>query len=114
MAGLGLGLLWLHVSAGFGPALSSRTLPASHPGRKKRARDKAGRLASVMEGREGRDEFGARSSRKKQKTGSKSEREKQRAKQMPIAARISQLRNRAAANKARRNPKHFKGHMRGK
>jgi hypothetical protein len=89
-------------------------LPNDHAGRKKRARDKAGRIASVLEGREGREEFGSRSSRKKQKTGSKSEREKQRAKQMPIAARIHQLRNRATQAKQRRNPKHFKGHIRGK
>ena len=67
-----------------------------------------------MEGREGREEFGPRASRKKQKTGSKSEREKQRAKQMPIAARIQQLHNRSANTKQRRNPKHFKGHVRGK
>lgn len=71
-------------------------------------------MASVLEGREGREEFGSRASRKKQKTGSRSEREKQRSKQMPIAARIAQLRNRAASSKARRNPKHFKGHVRGR
>lgn len=67
-----------------------------------------------MEGREGREEFGSRASRKKQKTGSRSEREKQRAKQMPIAARIQQVRNRMEGAKKRRNPKHFKGHVRGK
>jgi hypothetical protein len=67
-----------------------------------------------MEGREGRDEFGSRAARKKQKTGSRSEREKQRAKAMPIAARIAQVRNRAANAKQRRNPKHFKGHVRGR
>ena len=83
-------------------------------GRKKRARDKAGRMASVLEGRADREEYGARAARKKQKTGSRSEREKQRSKQMPIAARIQQLRNRSTANKMRRNPKHFKGHVRGK
>lgn len=88
--------------------------PDQLAGRKKRARDKEGRLASIMEGREGREEFGSRASRKKQKTGSKSEREKQRSKQMPIAARIQQVRNRAANNRMRRNPKHFKGHVRGK
>ncbi|GBF96025.1 hypothetical protein Rsub_08840 [Raphidocelis subcapitata] len=104
----------LAIEAARAGANEAAVAPDELAGRKKRARDKAGRLASVLEGREGREEFGSRSSRKKQKTGSKSEREKQRAKQMPIAARIAQLRNRAASNKARRSPKNFKGHIRGR
>ena len=96
------------------PPTNNATTQHESAGRKKRARDKAGRIASIMEGREGREEFGSKSSRKKQKTGSRSEREKQRAKQMPIAARIAQLRNRSTQAKQRNNPKHFKGHVRGK
>ncbi len=50
------------------------------PGKHKARKDKAERLAKVMEGREGRDKFGARSSLKKKKTAGFSEREKQRRK----------------------------------
>ena len=71
-------------------------------------------MASVLAGREGREEFGARSKLKKQKTGGFSEREKQRKKSMPIAARIQQLRNRAVKSRQKNNPRHHKGHVRGK
>jgi protein SDA1 len=80
----------------------------------KKRKDKAERLASVMKGREGREAFGARASLKKKKTGGMSEREKQRKKALPVAARIQQLRNRATKSRQKNNPRHFKGHVRGK
>jgi protein SDA1 len=83
-------------------------------GRHKKRADKEERLASVMAWREGREAFGARSKLKKQKTGGLSERQKQRSKAMPIAARLQQLKNRSAAARNRSNPRHFKGHVRKK
>lgn len=51
---------------------------------------------------------------KKSKTGGLSERQKQRKKAMPMAARKKQLKNRAANSKgARRKTKDFKGKARG-
>jgi protein SDA1 len=70
-------------------------------------------MATVLAGREGRDKFGASSSRKKDKTGGLSEREKQRRKAMPLAARLSQLKRRSENNRRKNNPKNFKGHVRG-
>ena len=79
-------------------------------GRHKYRQDKEERLASIMSGREDREQFGAASGRKKKKTGGLSEREKQRKKSMPIAARLSQLKRRSttAAAKAKCT-KNFKG-----
>ncbi|GLC55364.1 hypothetical protein PLESTB_000976900 [Pleodorina starrii] len=82
-------------------------------GRHKARKDKAARLASVLEGREGREKFGARSSLKKKKTAGLSEREKQRKKVMPMAARVAQIRRRNAAARGRGRGKNFKGHVRG-
>lgn len=82
-------------------------------GRHKARQDKEARLASVLEGREGRAKFGAASGMKKKKTGGLSEREKQRKKQMPIAARIAQLRNRHTKNKNKHVRGNFRGHVRG-
>ena len=70
-------------------------------------------MASVMAGREGRAKFSGSLGLKKNKTGGLSEKEKQRKKAMPIAARINQLRRRVTENKIKRNPKNFKGHVRG-
>lgn len=64
-----------------------------------------------MEGREGREAFGARSKIKKKKQAGLSEREKQRKKSMPIAARIQQLKNRSTKARNKSNPRHFKGHV---
>jgi protein SDA1 len=84
-----------------------------HAGKRKRAHDKEARLATVLAGREGRDKFGAASGKKKGKTGGLSEREKQRRKAMPLAARLSQLKRRSDTNRRKNNPKNFKGHVRG-
>jgi len=65
------------------------TLEGAH--RKKRAL-KEERLARVMEGREGRDEFGASSARHKKKTGGMSNREKDKKKNLPLAARLKKVR----------------------
>jgi protein SDA1 len=81
-------------------------------GRHKKRKNKEERLASVMEGREGREAFGSRTGIKKKKQGGLSEREKQRSKSMPIAARIQQLRNRSVKARNKSNPRHFKGHVR--
>jgi len=80
--------------------------------RKKRAHDKEARLATVLAGREGRS-FGSSTGMKKSKTGGLSERQKQRKKAMPMAARMKQLSNRRSNSKAsRRKSKDFKGHQR--
>lgn len=82
-------------------------------GKHKARKDKEARLASVLEGREGREKFGARSSLKKKKTAGLSEREKQRRKAMPMAARVQQIRRRNAAARGKKMGKNFKGHVRG-
>jgi protein SDA1 len=89
-----------------------RVDPASLEGRVKRRKDKAERLESVLAGREGR-EFGSRASLKKLKTGGLSERQKQKNKALPSAARTAQLRRRADEGRRRKSAKNFKGHVRG-
>jgi hypothetical protein len=79
------------------------------PGKHKRRKDKEERLAAVREGRVGREEFGSSIARKKRKAGGLSEREKQKRKQLPIAARKQQLKRRFEEERGRRNPKNFKG-----
>ena len=84
------------------------------PGRHKRRKDKAERLESVMAGREGREKYGSSISRKKQKTGGLTEREKQKRKSMPMAARVHQVQKRTIfAKKLRACKKNFKGHAGG-
>ena len=61
-------------------------------GQHKHHSDKAERMSSVMEGREGRD-FGSSVARKKKKVGGLSNREKTKKKSLPIAARQSQVRS---------------------
>ncbi|WIA37864.1 hypothetical protein OEZ86_014713 [Tetradesmus obliquus] len=93
--------------------LSDATVAADNlTGRHKKRKNKEERLASVMAGREGREAFGSRTGIKKKKQGGLSEREKQRSKSMPIAARIQQLRNRSVKARNKSNPRHFKGHVR--
>lgn len=67
--------------------------PAALLGKHKARKDKAERLASVMEGRKDRD-FGAASGRRKQKSGGTSNKEKAKRKAMPQAARAQQIRKR--------------------
>ena len=62
-------------------------------------------------GRVGR-EFGSKASLKKAKTGGMSNREKERRKRLPIAARGSQVRKRMDRTKQKSRPKNFKGHVR--
>jgi protein SDA1 len=87
--------------------------PSSLEGRVKRRKDKRERLESVLAGREGRGEFGSRASRKKDKTGGLSERQKQKKKALPLAARAAQLQRRRTDNRKRKSAKNFKGHVRG-
>ncbi|GFH22547.1 protein SDA1, partial [Haematococcus lacustris] len=91
----------------------AKVTAGSLEGKRKRAHDKEARLASVMAGREGRDKFGSSSAAKKAKTGGLSERQKQRKKDMPLAARFSQLQRRADTAKRNYSKKNFKGHVRG-
>lgn len=93
-------------------AALTTSCPPANAARKKRAHDKESRLSTVMAGREGRS-FGASSGMKKSKTGGLSEREKQRKKAMPLAARKKNIANRTSRSKAnRRKSKDFKGHSR--
>ncbi|KAL4857462.1 hypothetical protein ACK3TF_002330 [Chlorella vulgaris] len=74
--------------------------PEDLRGRHKWRKDKEERMKSVLEGREGR-EFGARSTLKKQKTGGLSNREKDKRKRLPYAARSGQVKKRLAKNKTK-------------
>lgn len=69
-----------------------RLNPDDLKGRHKRRLDKEERMLSVLAGREGREAFGGAAGRKKQKTGGLTEKEKQRKKAMPSAARAWQVR----------------------
>lgn len=80
-------------------------------GRHKYRKDKEERMKSVLEGREGR-EFGAKSGLKKKKTGGLSNREKDKRKRLPMAARSGQVKKRLARNKMKKIGKNYKGHQR--
>ncbi|KAK9811636.1 hypothetical protein WJX72_007420 [[Myrmecia] bisecta] len=86
-----------------------RVDPSNLQGKHKRRQDKEARMASVLEGREGREGFGAASGRKKQKSGGMSNKEKAKKKDLPIVARIAQIRRRAGRQKG--GSKNFKGHV---
>lgn len=87
-----------------------RVDPDSLLGRARGRRDKAARMASVLEGREGR-EFGSAAGRRKSKAGGLSNREKQKRKAMPLAARSAQARKRAGAGRSKRPGKAGKGNF---
>lgn len=78
-------------------------------GKRRGKMDKQERLATVMEGREGR-EFGAKSSIKKSKTGGLSNKEKQRRKNLPSAAVSGQVKKRLGKKKLK-SAKNFKGRV---
>jgi hypothetical protein len=63
-----------------------RMNPDDLRGKHKSRKSKAEKMASVVEGREGR-EFGAAQSRKNKKTGGKSNKEKLKGKNLPLGAR---------------------------
>lgn len=91
-------------------ANETRLNPDDLEGRHKKRLDKEERLASVMLGREGREKFGASTGRKKQKTGGLTEKEKQKKKAMPIAARLTQINKRSVkSRKLKACTKNFKG-----
>jgi len=85
-----------------------RVDPDSLLGRARGRRDKAARMATVLEGREGR-EFGSAAGRRKSKAGGLSNREKQKRKAMPLAARSAQARKRAGVGRSKRPGKAGKG-----
>ncbi|KAL6785625.1 hypothetical protein ACKKBF_B01005 [Auxenochlorella protothecoides x Auxenochlorella symbiontica] len=89
----------------------SRVAPDDLLGMHKYRKDKMERMATVLKGREGR-EFGAKASLKKDKTGGLSNREKDKRKNLPMAARSGQARKRMERNKRKSN-KNFRGHVRG-
>ncbi len=86
-----------------------RVDPMALLGKRRGRRDKEERLASVMEGREGR-EFGAKAKLKNDKQGGLSNREKEHRKRLPSAARAGQVRRRLVKNKMK-SKKNFKGHV---
>ena len=118
--------------------------PSALLGKRRQKRDKAERMASTMEGesshtgcvltvlctcnsgqtcsrcvfplctgRVGR-EFGSKASMKAAKTGGMSNREKERKKRLPIAARGAQVRKRMDRTKQKSRAKNFRGHVRQK
>lgn len=84
--------------------------PVDLLGKKRGKADKQERLASVLEGREGR-EYGAKARIKNKKTGGLSHKEKQKRKNIPLGAVGGQVRKRLERNKMR-SAKNFKGHVR--
>ncbi|KAI7837441.1 hypothetical protein COHA_008699 [Chlorella ohadii] len=88
-----------------------RLNPDALLGRHKYRKDKEERMKSVLEGREGREGFGAKSGLKKKKTGGLSNREKDKRKRLPFAARSGQVKKRLVRHKLKSN-KNFKGHAR--
>ena len=60
------------------------------------------RLQSVLAGREGREGFGAAAGRRKSKSGGLSNKERQKKKFMPLAARVSQAKKRIKNRKGKR------------
>eukprot|EP00887_Chlorella_sp_A99_P007365 scaffold2.g7365.t1 len=101
----------LALQARLGVANEQRVNPDDLLGRHKYRRDKEERLKSVLEGREGRLEFGAKSRLAKKKTGGLSNREKAKRKRLPMAARAGQARKRQERKK-KLGSKNFKGHQR--
>jgi protein SDA1 len=101
----------LRVRARLGTAHEERLDPASLLARKHERATKAERVASILEGREGR-EFGAKARRKKNKPGGLSNREKDRKKNLPAAARVGQMRKRQARQRTLKRSNNFKGHVR--
>lgn len=81
-----------------------RVDPSELKGQHKSRKSKADKMRSVLEGREGR-EFGAAASRKNKKTGGKSNKEKLKAKNLPLGARKAVVQRRG--NKQRVGKKNF-------
>ena len=102
----------LAAAAARSAAPERRVDPDSLLGHARGRRDKAARMASVMEGREGR-EFGAAAGKRKAKAGGLSNREKQKRKAMPLAARSAQARKRAGMGRSKRAGKAGKGKFKG-
>lgn len=88
----------------------TRVDPTSLLGKKRGRADKAERLASVMEGREGRMEFGAKAKLKKDKTGGLSNKEKERRKRVLVGGVSGQVARRMG-KKGRKGGKQFKGRV---
>ena len=79
----------------------------------KRAHDKESRVASIMAGREDRGVFGAAKDRKNKKEGGTSNKEKNKKKNLPLAARAKAAKNRRTSFVSKRvKDKQFKGRFR--
>ena len=79
----------------------------------RKAHDKASRVASIMAGREERGEFGSSQERKNKKTGGKSNKEKAKKKNLPLAARVRAAHKRRTGGVAKRvKDKQQRGHFR--
>jgi len=91
----------------------TRVDPTSLLGKKRGRADKAERLASVMEGREGRMEFGAKAKLKKEKTGGLSNKEKARRKRVLVGGVGGQVARRMERKKGNRKGvgKQFRGRV---
>ncbi|EIE25800.1 SDA1-domain-containing protein [Coccomyxa subellipsoidea C-169] len=85
-----------------------RVDPNALTSKQKSRKDKAERMASVLEGREGR-EFGASASRRKQKTGGSSNKQKLKKKSLPDSARAQVMKRRLEGGRNGGGKKGFKG-----
>jgi SDA1 len=91
-------------------ALNDRRVdPTSLLGKRRGKADKAERMASVLAGREDREEFGSSVARKKRKKGGLSNVQKQKQKVVPLGAHKQQAANRKRRQKQKNNPKHQRG-----
>lgn len=86
-----------------------RVDPNALTSKQKSRKDKAERMASVLEGREGR-EFGAAASRRKQKTGGTSNKQKAKKKSLPDRAKTQVMKRRLEGGR-KGGKKGFKGRV---
>ena len=90
-------------------ASQRRVDPTSLLGKRRGKAEKGERMASVMAGREGREEFGSSIGRKKLKTGGLSNREHDKRKLVLYGGASKQMANRKLKQKRKNNPKNFRG-----
>ena len=99
----------LDAQSGAGSSAQERVDPQSLLGKRRGKADKAERMASVMAGREGREDFGSSVSRKKRKAGGLSNVQQKKRKVVLSGAAKQQSANRKLRQRQKNNPKHQRG-----
>lgn len=90
-------------------AAAERMDPTSLLGKRRGKADKAERMATVMAGREGREEFGSSVGRKKRKAGGLSNVQQKKRKVVLAGAAKQQSANRKLRQRQKNHPKHQRG-----